>query len=193
MKVERAESALQSKETFGFWLYLMTDCLVFATLFATFAVLRGATAGGPSGRDIFDIGFVFWETSVLLASSATVGMALLQARIGQRKPMLIWLGCTGLLGALFLGMELYEFVHLVHDGHSWTRSAFLSSYFGLVGTHGLHILVGLVWLSILGLFHLRHELDRRAVQRLVQFSLFWHFLDVVWVCIFSVVYLTGVL
>ena len=182
-----------SKTTLGFWMYLMTDCLVFGTLFATFAVLRGATAGGPDQHEIFDIQFVFFETMLLLASSFAVGMGLLQARLGNRKPMLIWLGLTGMLGVAFLAMELYEFTALVHEGHGWTKSAFLSSYFGLVGTHGLHIAAGLLWLLALITFHLKHVVDERGLQRLVQFSLFWHFLDVIWVCIFTVVYLIGVL
>ncbi|MGB4966610.1 MAG: cytochrome o ubiquinol oxidase subunit III [Candidatus Saccharimonadales bacterium] len=184
---------IHSKATFGFWLYLMTDCLVFATLFATFSVLRGATAGGPDGRELFDVPFVFVETMLLLTSSFTVGLGLLAARRGHRRALLTWFALTGLLGVAFLGMELYEFAHLVHEGHSWTRSAFLSSYFGLVGAHGLHIAVGLVWLASLLLFHLKHAVDERGMQRLVQFSLFWHFLDVIWVGIFTIVYLVGVL
>lgn len=182
-----------SKATFGFWLYLMTDCLVFATLFATFSVLRGATAGGPEGREIFNLPYVFVETMLLLVSSFTVGMGLLQARRGNRRGLLAMLVLTGLLGAVFLGMELYEFAELAHEGNSWTRSAFLSSYFGLVGAHGLHIAAGLIWLTCLVLFHIKHGIDARGMQRLVQFSLFWHFLDVVWVGIFTVVYLVGVL
>ncbi|HPR09212.1 cytochrome o ubiquinol oxidase subunit III [Candidatus Saccharibacteria bacterium] len=181
-----------SKETFGFWLYLMTDCLVFATLFATFAVLRSATAGGVTGADIFSLPFVLTETMVLLASSFAVGMAVVAANANKRRPMLRWLAATGLLGAVFLGMELWEFTVLYQEGHIWTKSAFLSSYFGLVGTHGLHILTGLIWLAALMGHALKHDLSNRAKQRILYFSLFWHFLDVIWICIFTVVYLMGV-
>lgn len=182
----------QTKETLGFWLYLMTDCLVFASLFATFAVLRGATAGGVGGSDIFSLPFVLVETMVLLASSFTVGMAVLAANADKRRRMLAWLAATGLLGATFLGMELWEFAALYQEGHVWTKSAFLSSYFGLVGTHGLHILAGLIWLAALFGHALKHSLNERAKQRILYFSLFWHFLDVIWICIFTIVYLMGV-
>ena len=140
-------ATMESKATFGFWIYLMTDCIIFASLFATFMVLRGRTAGGPSGADIFDLPYVFGETIVLLMSSLASGLALLAAHQKNRRQTLMWLRITALLGAVFLGMELHEFRTLVAEGHSWTRSAFLSSYFGLVGTHGLHIFVGLTWLA----------------------------------------------
>lgn len=180
-----------SDETLGFWLYLMTDCLVFASLFATYMVLRGNTAGGPSGESIFSLPYVFVETILLLTSSLMSGLALLAARQNRRQQVLVYLVLTGLLGAAFLGMELAEFSGLVADGHSWKQSAFLSSYFGLVGTHGLHIFIGLVWLIASMWYVFKRGLNGRLLQRLTLFTLFWHFLDIVWICIFTLVYLIG--
>ena len=186
-------ATMESKATFGFWIYLMTDCIIFASLFATFMVLRGRTAGGPSGADIFDLPYVFGETMVLLMSSLASGLALLAAHQKNRRQTLIWLGITALLGAVFLGMELHEFRTLVAEGHSWTRSAFLSSYFGLVGTHGLHIFVGLTWLAGTWLYVWKRSFTPRLLQRLTMFTMFWHFLDLVWIGIFTIVYLLGVI
>lgn len=182
-----------SKLSLGFWIYLMADCILFASLFATFMVLRNNTAGNVSGKDIFELDFVFVETMLLLTSSVTSGLALLEAYRGRVRHTLTWLAVTAILGLGFLGMELYEFSHLVHAGHSWTASAFLSAFFGLVGTHGLHITAGLIWLSMIARYIYTHGLTGRSVQNLTMFSLFWHFLDVVWVCIFTIVYLLGVL
>ena len=156
-------------------------------------VLRGATAGGPGGKEIFELPFVFAETMVLLLSSLASGFALLAAHAGSKVPTLRWLAITGLLGAVFLGMELYEFNALVAEGHSWTKSAFLSSYFGLVGTHGLHIFAGLVWLAGTWLYIFKRGLKGRLMSRLTMFTMFWHFLDIVWIGIFTIVYLLGVL
>ncbi len=182
-----------SKTTLGFWIYLMTDCILFASLFATFMVLRGATAVGPSGQELFELPFVLAETMVLLLSSLASGLALLSAHAGQKANTLRWLAVTGLLGALFLGMELYEFQALLAEGHSWTRSAFLSSYFGLVGTHGLHIFVGLTWLLGTWLYIYKRGLGGRLMSRFTMFTMFWHFLDIVWIGIFTIVYLLGVI
>ncbi len=179
------------KSYIGFWLYLMTDCILFASLFATYAVLRNNTFGGPSGESLFDTNFVLIETLLLLVSSFTCGMAVLAAT-GKRKDLvLIGLGVTFLLGAGFLGMELSEFSHLVSEGNSWQRSGFLSAFFTLVGTHGLHITTGLLWLSVLAVQIIRHGLGGNSVKRLTLFSLFWHFLDVIWIFIFTIVYLMG--
>ncbi len=180
-----------SKTVFGFWIYLMTDCVLFATLFATFAVLHGNTYGGPSGSELFDLPFVLVETLILLTSSFTCGLAVLAARQQNRRQALLWLGMTFLLGAAFLGMELTEFHHLIQEGNSWRRSGFLSAFFTLVGTHGLHITVGLLWLLVLGSQLARHGLRAATTRRLTMFSLFWHFLDIVWIFIFSIVYLMG--
>lgn len=179
--------------TMGFWLYLMTDCLLFGSLFASFVVLRGQTAGGVSGQDIFDLPYVFLETMILLLSSLASGLALFYALRRQKTRTLFWLTVTAVLGTVFLAMEIHEFIGLVSAGHSWAQSAFLSAYFGLVGTHGLHITAGLIWLGALILFVLRRGFSDRLAQRLVMFTMFWHFLDIVWVCIFTIVYLLGVL
>ncbi|QQS19511.1 cytochrome o ubiquinol oxidase subunit III [Candidatus Saccharibacteria bacterium] len=185
--------AADSKGLFGFWVYLMTDCILFASLFATFIVLRGNTAGGVGGSDIFELPFVLAETLILLASSLASGLALLAAHRRSRHGVFLWFGITGMLGLLFVSMEVYEFSKLVSDGHSWTNSAFLSSYFGLVGTHGLHISVGLIWLAAI-LLHLKQRtFNPRLLQRLTMFTMFWHFLDIVWIGIFTIVYLVGVI
>jgi cytochrome o ubiquinol oxidase subunit III len=181
-----------TKTTFGFWVYLMTDCILFATLFATFAVLRNRTAGGPDGAELFSLPFVFAETMLLLFSSFACGLALLAARRGNKYRTLTMLSFTGVLGAGFLAMELYEFGHLVSEGHSWQASAFLSAFFTLVGTHGLHILLGLIWIIVMLTQILGRGLTVHTVRRLGLFSLFWHFLDIIWIFIFSIVYLLGV-
>ncbi len=191
-----AHDIKHSKTSLGFWVYLMTDCILFASLFVTFMVLRNNTAGGVAGKDIIDLNFVFVETTVLLISSVASGMALLEAYRGGRgskRRVLGWLVVTGLLGAIFLGMEVYEFSHLLHEGHSWRVSGFLSAFFGLVGTHGLHITAGLVWLGVLARYIYSRGLSHRSLQNITMFSLFWHFLDIVWICIFTIVYLLGVL
>ena len=182
-----------SKVTLGFWVYLMTDCVIFASLFATYIVLRNNTAGGPTGAELFSLPYVLVETLLLLTSSFTSGLALLAVHRNQRTRALQLLAVTALLGLAFLAMELVEFRHLVAEGHSWTQSAFLSSYFTLVGTHGLHITAGLIWLVILAVALFKKGTTQHNVRRLSLFSLFWHFLDIVWIFIFSVVYLLGAL
>lgn len=179
------------KTVFGFWVYLMTDCVLFATLFATYAVLHNNTAGGPSGYDLFSMPYVLTETLLLLTSSFTIGLALLAVHKQNKQAVLGWMIVTFLLGAAFLGMELHEFSNLVQEGHSWRTSAFLSSFFTLVGTHGLHILTGLLWMTVLGVQVVKKGFTASSVKRLTLFSLFWHFLDIVWVFIFTIVYLLG--
>ena len=185
------ETPKQEIKSLGFWIYLMTDCILFAALFATFAVLRGSTFGGPSGHDIFDLNFVLIETMILLTSSFTAGLAILGANRGFKKQTLLWLVVTFALGAAFLALELSEFSKLASEGNSWMHSAFLSSYFTLVGTHGLHIAIGLLWLFVM-IFRLwRFNFKKTDIHRLALFGLFWHFLDVIWIFIFSIVYLIG--
>lgn len=191
MKSAIEQAATQEKKTLGFWVYLMTDCLLFAALFATFAVLRGGTFGGPTGSEIFDLPFVLLETIVLLTSSFTVGLAILGSARGYKKQTIFWLLATFALGAFFLGLELSEFTKLAAEGNSWTRSGFLSSYFTLVGTHGLHIAVGLLWLAVMIVRLWRFKFKQTDLNRLALFGLFWHFLDVVWIFIFTIVYLIG--
>ena len=177
----------------GFWIYLMSDCLIFACLFAVYAVLGRSYAAGPSGADLFDLPVVALNTSLLLLSSITYGFAMLEMQRKKLRAVQGWLIVTGLLGAGFIYLELAEFAHLIHEGAGPQRSAFLSSFFTLVGTHGLHVTFGLVWLVTL-LFQLnRHGLSPENRRRLMCLSMFWHFLDVVWIGVFTFVYLMGVL
>ncbi|RST56547.1 cytochrome o ubiquinol oxidase subunit III [Variovorax sp. MHTC-1] len=177
----------------GFWLYLMSDCLVFACLFAMYGVLGRSYAAGPSGADLFDLPLVAVNTALLLLSSITYGFAMLEMLKKRTGPTLAWLAVTGLLGAGFIGIELYEFAHLIHQGAGPQRSAFLSSFFTLVGTHGLHVTFGIVWLVTLMIQVGKHGLIPENRRRLMCLSMFWHFLDVVWIGVFTFVYLMGVL
>ncbi len=180
-----------SKTLLGFWIYLMTDCILFATLFATYAVLHTKTFGGPSGADLFSLPFVLAETLILLTSSFTCGLAMHGAEVTRKSKTLFWFGITFLLGVSFLALEIKEFTHLVHEGNSWERSAFLSAFFTLVGTHGLHIATGLVWMIILLVPVMKEGVSPTSFRRLTCLKLFWHFLDVVWIFIFTLVYLMG--
>jgi cytochrome o ubiquinol oxidase subunit 3 len=177
----------------GFWIYLMSDCLIFAILFATFGVLGGNYAAGPAPKDLFDLPLVAVNTSMLLLSSITYGFAMLQleqSRIGATQA---WLAVTGLFGLAFIGIELSEFAHMIHEGATPQRSAFLSSFFTLVGTHGLHVTFGLVWLVTLMIQVWRFGLIEANRRRVMCLSMFWHFLDVVWIGVFTFVYLMGML
>lgn len=177
----------------GFWIYLMSDCVLFSGLFATYAVLAHQFAGGPTGRELFDLNFVLIETMLLLVSSLTYGLATLSMFKKNRAGLLFWLGVTFLLGAGFLAMEVYEFNHLIHEGAGPGRSAFLSAFFALVGTHGLHITSGLIWILVLSAQLLRDGLTEKNQTRVMCLSLFWHFLDIIWIGVFTLVYLLGVL
>jgi len=190
-QVAQAES--QDKSQLGFWIYLMTDCVLFASLFATYAVLRHNTYGGPSAHELFRPGYALIETLLLLTSSFTCGLMTIAVRQGKRQLVVMLLIITGLLGLVFLGMEISEFHKLAVDGDSWRRSGFLSAFFTLVGTHGLHILSGLLWLTVLLWNSARRGLTTVTSKRLLLFSLFWHFLDLVWIFIFTFVYMLGVL
>lgn len=178
-----------SPTSIGFWIYLMSDCIIFGALFATYAVLGGSFAGGPGPKDLFEPGFVAVETALLLLSSVTFGLAMLQAEKGKRDGAMMWLVVTGLFGAGFIGMELYEFRHLVHIGAGPDRSAFLSAFFALVGTHGLHVTAGIIWLVTLTVQIKMHGLIGANMRRLATLSMFWHFLDLIWIGVFSFVYL----
>ena len=183
------EEEADDRIMFGFWVYLMTDLLMFAVLFAVYAVLRGNTMGGPTGRDLFSPSLALTETLILLTSSFTVGLGMIAARRGIKSWTLFWFGVTFLLGVAFLGIELYEFAEFIHEGHTLRENAFLSSFFVLVGTHGLHILSGLLWAAVTLFFVAKRGLNRHMVRKLALLSLFWHFLDIVWIFIFTVVYL----
>ncbi len=177
----------------GFWLYLMSDCLVFAVLFAMYGVLGGSYAAGPGPKELFELPVVAVNTSMLLLSSITYGFAMLEMARNRKAATLIWLAITGLFGAAFVGLELNEFVHLIDEGAGPQRSAFLSAFFTLVGTHGLHVSFGIVWLITLMVQVSRNGLTPIMQRRLSCLSLFWHFLDVVWIGVFTFVYLVGVL
>lgn len=178
---------------FGFWIYLMGDSLIFAVLFACYGVLGRNYAAGPSGADLFDLRLVAVNTGLLLLSSITYGFAMLEMDKDRVDKTLAWLAVTGLLGAAFLGIELYEFAHLIHEGATPQRSAFLSSFFTLVGTHGLHVTFGIVWLVTLMVQVRQRGLILQNQRRLMCLSMFWHFLDVVWIGVFTFVYLMGVM
>jgi cytochrome o ubiquinol oxidase subunit 3 len=181
-----------SSTMLGFWLYLMSDCLIFAMLFATYGVLGGNYAAGPGPKDLFDLKLVALNTAMLLFSSITYGFAVLEMMKGKKNATLFWLAVTGLFGLAFLAIELYEFHHMIHEGAGPWRSAFLSSFFTLVGTHGLHVTFGIVWLVTLMVQVSRFGLIEANQRRLMCLSMFWHFLDVIWIGVFTFVYLMGV-
>lgn len=189
----QAEKLRQGTTALGFWIYLMTDIILFASLFATYLVLRDGTYGGPSGKDIFDMPFVLAETIILLISSFVCGLVMLAMRQARKKLVLLGLGITFILGAAFLVLEISEFTMLASEGHSWQASAFLSAFFTLVGTHGAHITVGLLWILVIAWQVFRRGFTKGVMRRLTLFGLFWHFLDIVWIFIFTIVYLLGVI
>lgn len=183
----------QNGTLFGFWLYLLSDLMIFACLFATYGVLGRSYAAGPSGADLFELPLVALNTAILLLSSITYGFAMIAMQKRNQRGMIGWLLLTGVLGLAFLSVEIYEFAHLIHLGAGPQRSAFLSSFFALVGTHGLHVLFGVIWLLVLCVQVRRHGLTRANTRRVACLSMFWHFLDVVWIGVFTFVYLMGVL
>ncbi|HEY4212665.1 MAG TPA: cytochrome o ubiquinol oxidase subunit III [Steroidobacteraceae bacterium] len=176
----------------GFWIYLMSDCLIFAVLFATYGVLGSRYAGGPEPKELFDLSLVAVNTGLLLLSSITYGFAMIEAQGGKRVATLTWLAITALFGLGFVGIELHEFAHMIHEGAGPQRSAFLSSFYALVGTHGLHVSLGIVWLAVLMTQVGRRGLQPANLRRLSCLSLFWHFLDVIWIGVFTFVYLLRV-
>lgn len=178
-------------KVFGFWIYLMSDLILFASLFATYAVLVNGIADGPSGKEIFSLPFVLVETFLLLFSSITFGFVMLSMNKGSVSQVNLWLFVTFLFGLGFVVMEVYEFHELIAEGYGPDRSAFLSAFFALVSTHGLHVTAGLVWIIIMMIQVSRRGLTDVNRTRLSCLSLFWHFLDVVWICVFTVVYLMG--
>lgn len=180
------------KTIFGFWLYIMSDCVLFGTLFATYAVLHTETFGGPTAKELFSLPSVLLETLILLTSSFTCGIAMLYAKAHQKIRTIGWFFVTFLLGAAFLTIEIKEFHEIVQAGHSWATSAFLSSFFTLVGTHGLHITFGLIWIGTMLAQLIVKGITPFTFRRLTCLSLFWHFLDIIWIFIFTIVYLMGV-
>ncbi|MDR3623532.1 MAG: cytochrome o ubiquinol oxidase subunit III [Chlamydiales bacterium] len=192
MEVSKISDVSETK-VFGFWVYLMTDLVIFAVLFACFIVLHNNTFGGPSAKELFHLPSMLAETLILLTSSFTCSLAMLAVRRGLKNLSIIWFIITFLLGVSFLCIEISEFTDFVERGASWQRSAFLSSFFTLVGTHGFHISVGLLWMLVM-LFRIAFRpLSKHSVSRIFRMALFWHFLDFVWIFIFTVVYGMGYL
>lgn len=184
---EGAEEAV-----FGFWVFLMSDLVLFALLFATYITMLGGEAGGPGSHDLFDIGSAAVETALLLVSSFTFGMASLALKHGQHRVLLLlWLAATLALGLTFLGFETHDFISAITKGGGPGRSGFTSAYFALVGTHGLHVTFGSIWIAVMMVQVLLFGPDRLGKTRLLRLGLFWHFLDIIWIGIFSVVYLQG--
>lgn len=186
---KRLDDESDDRVGFGFWVYLMTDLLMFTVLFASFAVLRNNTFGGATGRELFSLPAALTETLILLTSSFTAGLGMLAARRSKKGQVLAWFGITFLLGVAFLVLELKEFAEFISEGHAWHSNASLSSFFALVGAHGMHITAGLLWMGTTLVFICIRGLDRHLVRKLALLSLFWHFLDIVWIFIFTVVYL----
>jgi cytochrome o ubiquinol oxidase subunit 3 len=180
-------------QTFGFWIYLMSDLVLFSTIFATFAVVGHNYAGGPTGKDLFHLPYLFGETMFLLFSSTTYGMAVLAMYNGKKGPVLKWLTITFLLGLGFISMEIHEFHGMILDGNGPQRSGFLSAFFTLVGTHGVHVTFGLIWMVVMIGQVVAKGLTTPVRSRLMRLSMFWHFLDIVWIGVFTIVYLMGVI
>jgi len=183
------QAAADDRTLFGFWVYLMTDLLMFAVLFAVYAVLHNNTFGGETGRELFKLPLALAETLILLTSSFTCGIGMIAARRGNKNQVLIWFGITFILGLAFLGLELAEFSSLISEGHTLHSNAFMSSFFVLLGTHGLHISAGLLWMGTTLGYIMKRGLNNSMVRKLTMLSLFWHFLDIVWIFIFTIVYL----
>ncbi|MCM8732023.1 cytochrome o ubiquinol oxidase subunit III [Hephaestia sp. GCM10023244] len=190
---DEEHSAEGGSTLLGFWLYLMSDCFIFAVLFATYAVLGTSFAGGPGPRELFELPLIALNTAMLLFSSITYGFAVLAMEKGRQGATQGWLAVTGLFGLAFLGIELYEFAHLISIGAGPSTSGFLSAFFTLVGTHGLHVTFGIIWMVTLMIQIARHGLMPANRRRVLCLSMFWHFLDVVWIGVFTFVYLMGVL
>jgi cytochrome o ubiquinol oxidase subunit 3 len=180
-------------KVFGFWVYLMTDLIIFAVLFACFLVLHGNTFGGPTARELYHLPSVLMETILLLTSSLTCSLGMLAVHRKQKTHANFWFLITVILGASFLFLEMKEFIDFVEQGAAWHRSAFLSSFFTLVGTHGLHIFFGLIWMLVMMVRIVIRPLNEHSISRIFRMSLFWHFLDFVWIFIFTVVYGIGYL
>lgn len=182
-------------DIFGFWVYILTDCILFACLFATFIVLNsgGHMMFGPSLKQYINLDYVLVETMLLLASNFSFGLAIISLNKNKKIPGQLWLLSTFLLGAGFVGMELYEFIELIHEGYSFTTSGGASSFFTLVGTHGLHVTAGLIWIVTMMIQLTMFDYETVLKKRFAYLGLFWNFLDIVWIFLFSVVYLVGAL
>jgi cytochrome o ubiquinol oxidase subunit 3 len=188
---ERARSDAVANAAYGFWIYIMSDCVLFAALFATFIVLSRNYAGGPTGKNLIDLPYTFAETMLLLCSSLSCGLATLGVNRHSARQAALWLIVTFLLGLGFIGMEVNEFRHMVLIGADPERSGFLSGFFTLVATHGAHVGAGLIWMVVMLAQIAAKGLTVRVRSRLLRLGMFWHFLDIVWVGVFTLVYLRG--
>lgn len=177
----------------GFWIFVITDCVLFGTLFATYAVMMNSFAGGPTGQEMFQLPGIIASTFILLTSSFTSGLAVLAMNKGNVKQLIAWLAVTGLLGLSFIVLEVTEFMHLVSEGITMGTSGFWSAFYALVGTHGLHVTLGLFWMVALIMQLKRRGITAVTRRKITNLSLYWHFLDVVWIFLFTVVYLMGVM
>ncbi|WP_019242521.1 MULTISPECIES: cytochrome (ubi)quinol oxidase subunit III [Bacillus] len=178
---------------FGFWIFLGAEIVLFATLFTVYFIMQNRTGSGPTGEEIFKISGVLWETFILLTSSFTIGIAIHAMRMGMKKAMMNMLAITLVLGAAFVGIEVYEFFHYVHEGAAITTSGFTSSLLLTLGTHGGHVTFGLFWGIAILMQFAKQGINARTANKAFIFSLYWHFLDVVWIFIFSFVYLKGLM
>lgn len=180
-----------AQDVFGFWIYIMSDCLLFATLFATYAVMHNNTFGGPTMKDIVSLPYVLGETLFLLFSNFTFGLAIINLYQNKKNQVINWLSATFILGLSFVVMEVNEFIHLAQEGHSWQASGFLSAFFTLVGTHGLHVTIGLFWILVMMAQIAKLNVTQATKRRMTYLGLFWNFLDIVWIFVFTIVYLMG--
>lgn len=180
-------------DVFGFWLYILTDCLLFAALFATYIVLNHPGAFGPALKDFISLPYVLGETFFLLASNFTFGLAMLALYRKKSHLVQLWLILTLILGACFVGMEVNEFIHLAREGYSWHVSGAASAFFTLVGTHGFHVSIGLLWIIVMIVQLKMMKIDHHVRRRLMYLGIFWNFLDIVWIFLFTIVYLMGAL
>lgn len=183
---------LEALRTMGFWIFIITDCIIFGTLFATYAVLHNNTAGGPGAADLFEMPGVIAETFILLTSSFTSGLAVLSMNRGDKKGLINWLIVTAVLGASFITLEVTEFLKMIDEGAKISTSAFLSAFYTLVGTHGIHVTIGLIWMIALMFQVAKRGITPVTKRKIGNISLYWHFLDVVWIFVFTIVYMMGV-
>ncbi|TDF97176.1 cytochrome (ubi)quinol oxidase subunit III [Paenibacillus piri] len=175
----------------GFWLFLGGECVLFGMLFASFIALRNQVPDGPTGQEIFQLSIVALSTFILLTSSLTSVFGTMALHRGNLKLLNLWMIITVVLGLAFLGLEIYEFVHYVHEGHVFSKSAFATSFYTLVGFHGAHVAFGVLWISLLIVSSMKKGLTVVTAPKYYVAGLYWHFIDVVWVFIFTVVYLLG--
>lgn len=180
-----------ASDIFGFWIYILSDCILFGSIFAAFIVLNSNSFGTVSVKQSVDMTYVFAETLALLTSSLTFGLAMLAFYRRHHRGVLTWLMMTFVLGSAFIGLELNEFIHLYAEGFTWERHASLSAFFTLVGTHGLHVAIGLLWMLVMMVQFVQLGTTNVMYKRLTYLGLFWAFLDIVWIFVYTVVYLLG--